>query len=155
MRAVWPMDQKVTFQMLKAEIQLANTLSAVPGLLDQLDRTLAAMDVPDADAFQVKLALEELVTNAINYGFDAGQTSQLEVALQRQNEDLICELRDHGRIFNPLDVVEPDVTLDVDHRKVGGLGVFFVRQVMDDVSYERAGNMNVMRLRKTLGREGD
>ncbi len=149
------MDQKVTFQMLKAEIQLANTLSAVPGLLDQLDQALLAMDVPDADAFQVKLALEELVTNAINYGFDEGQTSELEVALQRQNGDLICELRDHGRIFNPLDVAEPDVTLDVDHRKVGGLGVFFVRQVMDDVSYERAGNMNVMRLRKTLSREGE
>ncbi len=141
--------------MLKAEIQLANTLSAVPDLLDQLDQTLLAMEVPDADAFQVKLALEELVTNAINYGFDEGQTSELELALQRQNGDLICELRDHGRVFNPLEVAEPDVTLDVNHRKVGGLGVFLVRQVMDDVSYERAGNMNVMRLRKTLGRDSE
>lgn len=142
------------FQMLKAEFQLANSLSAVPVLLDQLDEALLAMDVPDADAFQIKLALEELATNAINYGFDEGQTSELEITLQRQDEELYCELRDHGRVFNPLEVVEPDVTLDVDHRKVGGLGVFLVRRVMDDVSYERAGNMNVMRLRKTLGREG-
>ena len=141
--------------MLNAEFQLANTLAAVPDLLDYLDQTLVAMDVSDSDAFQVKLALEELVTNAINYGFDTGQTSELEVKLRREKGELICELIDHGRMFNPLDVVEPDLMQDVDHREVGGLGVFFVRQVMDDVSYERVGTMNVMHLRKTLGKEGE
>jgi serine/threonine-protein kinase RsbW len=72
------------------------------------------------------------------------------VSLTLSNRDVTLTLEDDGAPFDPLSLAAPDVTASLEGRRVGGLGVFLVRQVMDTVSYQRRGTMNQLRMTKSL-----
>ena len=58
---------------------------------------------------------------------------------------------DSGRTWNPLEHLDPDITLSADEREIGGLGILMVKRLMDDVSYATVGGRNVLRFRKAFG----
>ena len=98
------------------------------------------------------LCCEELLTNTITYGFaealpPGSRHAQLTVAAQPGN--VTIELSDNAAPFNPLLNPDPDLTLDLEHRPIGGLGVYFVKRIMDELHYESVvpgpGNKLVMR----------
>src|SRR5690625_3826393 len=102
---------------------------------------------------QLNLALDELVTNAIQYGFENGKKGLIEIELERDEKQVTAILSDNGRSFDPFQTAEPDISLPVEERQVGGLGVFLVRQLMDEYSYRREKNRNRIRLSKHLEAE--
>lgn len=108
------------------------------------------LDIPVL--MNLNLCLEEALTNVIFYAFDEEGKYPVIITFERSNEDGISILlEDNGKPFNPLEEVkEPDVNADVDERKIGGLGVFFIRQFMDEVEYNRNGNTNQLRMLKRL-----
>lgn len=107
-----------------------------------------ANGVPSAEHRRVQVALDELLTNTITYGKARDITIEAELA-----DSLLVRLSDDGTAFDPLIQISPDTTLSVDLRRIGGLGIHIVRQMMDDVSYDRLGNRNVVTLtRKVHGR---
>jgi serine/threonine-protein kinase RsbW len=99
--------------------------------------------------FRVDLAAEEVLTNIIKYAYpqDAGL---VEVACGVREGSFVMEFRDQGRPFDPLAAGEPVLSENLHERPVGGLGIHLVRQVMDQVSYERQGQTNLLRLAKVL-----
>ena len=101
---------------------------------------------------QVNLALDELVTNVMLYGYDDGVCGTIEVELGREGESVIAVLSDDGRPFDPFQVKIPDVTLPLEDRTIGGLGVYFVRKLMDEYGYvyEEKRKRNVVRLVKRV-----
>ncbi len=107
----------------------------------------AGLDLAVVDA--VNIALDELVTNVICHG-DASATGGIQVVLAVAGHRLTVEVTDDGRPFDPLSRPAPDTTLDIDSRPVGGLGIHFVRTLMDEISYRREGGCNRVRLAKTL-----
>jgi serine/threonine-protein kinase RsbW len=100
---------------------------------------------------KLNLVLEEWLTNVISYGFDAGGDHRivLDLALDESGE-LSARVEDDGRPFDPLSLPTPDVTVGLDERKVGGLGVLLIRRLMDDVTYSRSGDRNVLVMRKRV-----
>lgn len=104
---------------------------------------------------EIELAAEEALVNIFNYAYQ-GNEGDVEVICKLDPQDrLIIEILDSGVPFDMLSLGEPDTTADISERKVGGLGVFLIRKLMDDVQYQHEGTKNVLSLivNKSKGRE--
>ena len=74
----------------------------------------------------------------------------VQVEIKNFPERLELTFIDKGIPYNPLENKDPDVTLDIEKRKIGGLGIFLVKEMMDEVSYEYADGKNILKLKKNL-----
>ena len=88
--------------------------------------------------------------NGVMHGTAGGKPGQGDVSLELTPAGLTLTLEDDGPGFDPLSLPPPDVTASVADRRVGGLGVFLVRKLMDTVSYARVAGRNQLRLSKRL-----
>ena len=106
--------------------------------------------VPDAVRRSVNVALDELLANEISYGMAGRDSGLLTVEVELDQERVTVTITDDGPQFDPFQQASPDTTLSVEDRPIGGLGIFLVRELMDEVSYERRDDHNVVRLVKRL-----
>jgi serine/threonine-protein kinase RsbW len=107
-------------------------------------------DVPSRTLYAVNLALDELVTNVILYGFKDASGQAVTVQVSTAAGELIAAVVDDGGEFNPLEVLPPDVAAPLEERELGGLGIHLVRSLMDQVTYERSDGKNVLTVRKRI-----
>ena len=106
-------------------------------------------DWPPDFGYQVNLVLEELVVNVINYGHRGDPNHEIEITLDWEADKLTMEMVDDAPAFNPLeDNPEPDLTSKLEDRPVGGLGIFLVHHLMDEIRYRREGGRNHLTLIK-------
>lgn len=99
----------------------------------------------------IRLAVDEACTNVIEhvYGFDEDKT--YSISCQREKDRLIITIRDKGKGFNLADIPEPNVNADLDERKPGGLGLYFMKKFMDEVKFKfKPGVGNETRMVKYL-----
>jgi anti-sigma regulatory factor (Ser/Thr protein kinase) len=103
-------------------------------------------------SFRLALALEEAVANVIHHGF-AGRKSphRIEVRLDIGAENLVATVIDNGIPFDPSSTPDPIVSLPVEEREPGGLGILLIRRMVDRVEYRRVGGKNRLRLEKSRG----
>ena len=97
-----------------------------------------------------ELALEEIFMNIVMHGSQPGLAPRVEVSLKRAAESVTMTVEDDGPQFDPLSLPPPDVTASLADRRVGGLGVFLVRKIMDTVSYARVAGRNQLSMSKRL-----
>lgn len=106
----------------------------------QIDRKIIA---------QISVAIDELYSNIAQYAY-GDQIGKVTVLVEVSNGSIAITFADSGKQFNPLDVDNPDITLDADERGIGGLGIFIVRQTMDDITYAYENGMNVLKITKSF-----
>ena len=95
---------------------------------------------------EIELVVEEVVTNICRHGYD-DQPGQMELRCRPvDTQRLVLEFIDGGRPFDILAAPAPDLTVDLDQREPGGLGVPLIRAMVDEASYKREGNRNILRL---------
>ncbi len=99
---------------------------------------------------QLRLALEEIVVNVINYAYAEGEKGEIEVYAGVSEGLITWRVTDSGAAFAPTDVPEADITLGVEDRAIGGLGIHLVRQLTDTLNYERIDGHNVTTIEKKL-----
>ena len=127
---------------------IANRLSEVERLATAIDTFGAAHGLRDDVVFAFNLALDEVLTNTISYGYDGLAEHDICVRLRVRAGVVQAEVEDDGRPFNPLDGPPPDLESPFEERPVGGLGLHIVRSLMDEVDYRRDGARNILTLRK-------
>jgi serine/threonine-protein kinase RsbW len=110
----------------------------------------SAADLPPAETASFELALEEIFMNVVMHGSPAGPTPCVEVSLALCDGCLTLMIEDDGPAFDPLSLAAPDVEASLEERRVGGLGVYLVRQMMDAVRYERLGAHNQLSMTKRV-----
>jgi serine/threonine-protein kinase RsbW len=98
----------------------------------------------------ITLSCEELLTNTITYGYPEGGDHHITIVVSVEPGQVEVRLEDDAIPFNPLEREEPDITLSVEERPVGGLGIFFVKRIMNEVIYDRTETGNRIILRKIL-----
>ena len=98
----------------------------------------------------VLLAIEELVTNCINYGYDDANEHTITVVLSIDDQNLTVHVIDDGHPFDPLSQPAPDVSLQAEDRLVGGLGLHLLRQLADHMAYECRDGSNRLTLTKRM-----
>ncbi len=131
-------------------LRLDNRLDAIAPATEEIERFCQDHGVPAAAIGHLNLALDEALTNTISYAWPTGGDHQMTVTLQIGADEIEAEISDDGIAFNPLEVPPPDLDADLDDRPVGGLGVHFVKTLMDSAAYRREDGRNVLVLRKSL-----
>ncbi len=111
-----------------------------------LDEQGVPADVGDT----TQLALEEIVTNVIKYAYDDDAPHRVEVSMAREDGVIVLCVEDDGRPFDPLQTPPPALDEPVEERSIGGLGIHLVRQLVDQLSYERVGDRNRVEMRIAL-----
>jgi serine/threonine-protein kinase RsbW len=127
-------------------------LAKVQGLLDGL---ASAHRLPSAVVADMQVALDEVLSNILKSGFVDGLPHRIEVTLSVDRQVLTAKIEDDCAPFDPLGVAEPDLRPSLKDRRVGGLGIHFVRNLMSEVSYARVGARNRLVLRRTLTDTGE
>ncbi len=135
------------------EIKVEGGLENLPTIGDFITRVMTQMGAEEGDIFKVQLAVDEACTNIIQHAY-SGKGGIIAISCELQDSDFVITLRDGGRPFDPNSVPPPDLQADLDERKVGGLGIYWMRKLMDDVSYNsdpEKGNELTMRKRLNRG----
>jgi len=131
-------------------IELKNNLSELNLLNDAISNFNEKNSIPVAIAFKVNLAIEEIVTNIIKYGYDDPKNDTIIIDIQKINNVINITIKDYAKEFNPMDRDDPDTSIPLEKRKVGGLGIFFAKELMDSMEYLREMDSNVLKMRKIL-----
>jgi len=105
--------------------------------------------IPESEAFKVRLCCEEAVENIVDYAYECG-AGWLEAGIRVEGKDIVITLRDCGVPFDPLAKPDPDITLSAEERPIGGLGIFLCKQMMDSVSYSFENGCNILTMKKTI-----
>lgn len=116
---------------------LENRLDEISKLAEAFEKWATDARVPQATIGAVNLMLDELISNVVMYAYPASQRGEILVDAWISPGQLEVRLTDHAFGFNPLQTREPDVGAGIDDRRIGGLGIHFVRQLADVVTYER------------------
>lgn len=131
-------------------LQVLNTHDSLQLATGQLAAWLDRIQLPAEAAYLATLALEELITNAIKYGYDDANEHRIQVDMKIEGSVLVMAFTDDGHPFNPLDLPPPDLSLPIEDRPIGGLGLHLLRTMTDKMEYIREGGMNRLTLRKTI-----
>lgn len=135
---------------MEKSIQIKNDLSQLPLLHAFLDEANETYHLHECIYLGLKLALEEAVVNIISYAYPGQEDQAIRIGMEYQPGRLTFVVTDFGIPFDPTSRQEPDISLSLDERPVGGLGTYLVKQLMTDVSYRRVGKKNILTLIKDL-----
>lgn len=96
--------------------------------------------------FSLNVCLEEMLSNIIKYGYDDKNPHDIEVRLETANESITLTIIDDGHAFNPLEADAPDMQSDLQHRQLGGIGIFLACKMADKITYERKNHKNFLKI---------
>jgi len=134
------------------------TIGADPGEVAGVNAAFAEFAethaLPAAIRRTMLVALDELLSNTIAYGFAGRGSGEVTVEVELRPDRLTVTLTDDGRPFDPFGMASPDTSRSTQERRIGGLGIHLVKEMMDEVSYQRRADRNVVVLAKRLREEG-
>jgi anti-sigma regulatory factor (Ser/Thr protein kinase) len=131
-------------------ITLRNDLSEIERLANTVIQFGRKINLSDETIFDITLSLEEIINNIISYAYEDKREHQINVHVALKGPVLAFEVEDDGVPFNPLEVSQIDINKPVKDRQPGGLGLFFVRNLMDELAYRREKNMNIFTMKKKI-----
>ena len=124
----------------------------LPEVLDFINGRLARAGCPSRIMTQIDVAAEEVFVNISSYAYHP-ETGNAQIQVETRANPLTAVLRfsDRGKPYNPLEKPDPNVKLPLRERKRGGLGIYMVKQSMDEVAYEYRDGRNVLTIMKRIG----
>ena len=131
---------------LRSSLEMQNNIQQIPRLAEWID----TLELPEALNMSVNLAMEEAVSNVMMYAYPENESGQILVEAEKNSEQVVFTITDSGKPFDPTAHAELDTTLSVEERPIGGLGIHLVRQIMDEIHYQRKDNKNILILQKRL-----
>jgi len=137
----------------RVEIVIRNDMAELANLRDGLERIGAELGVPGKPLMQLQVALDEIASNVIKYGWPKGGNHKLWVRITGQQGRIEVEIVDDGREFDPR-LAPPPEPQPAGRRRPGGLGIQMVKQLVDRVEYERVGGHNRTVVTKRYARRG-
>ena len=124
-------------------LTLKNDLSELARIAEAIESHGASRGWPAKWILDLNLSLDELITNTVSYGYRDTGEHEIRVALTEGDGSLKLVLEDDGIAYDPfVEAPAPDIEAGVQERPIGGLGVYFVKTLMDEVAYERVGDRN-------------
>ena len=135
---------------MEKSIILTNDISEISKLNEFVEEVGTEFSLTPDVIFNVNLVLEEAVVNVINYAYPEEKHESIYLTAKLHEGSIVFVLTDSGLEFDPTEVPEADITLSAEDRPIGGLGIFLIRQIMNEVSYERIDGKNVLTLSKKL-----
>ena len=127
-----------------------NDIQQIPQLADFVETIAEEKHLDHSLTLSLNLALEEAVTNVIMYAYPEGTDGLVDIEAIIREHSLSFVISDSGQPFDPTAQPDADVSQSIENRQVGGLGIYLVRSIMDNVSYERNGGKNILSMTKNI-----
>jgi len=115
--------------------------------LEFIDNLLKETGINESFRRNIAVAAEEIFVNTASYAHPDGE-GDITIFVNIEADNVILEFRDTGKQYNPLEKEDPDISLPVDKREIGGLGIYMVKNIMDSVSYRYENGSNILILEK-------
>ena len=135
---------------MEKTIILANDIAEISRLAQFVDEVGEEFSLAPDITSNLNLVLEEAVVNVINYAYPKEEHQHIYLSAKLHEDSIVLVLTDTGKEFDPTMAPEADITLSAEERPIGGLGIFLIRQIMNEVKYERIEGKNVLTLEKKL-----
>ena len=114
-------------------------------ILDNVVGTARNENFDQEKLLNIRLAIEEILVNICEYAYPDAPGA-MDITCIKDVNHFVIEIKDSGIPFNPLDIEKPDLLVPLEDRKIGGMGILLVRNIADDIKYERIKNQNVLTL---------
>lgn len=135
---------------MEKEIKISNNLDEISILATFIEELGEELSLSAETTMNINLALEEAVANIIMYAYPSQEQHNILLRVTSTKKQLIFLLTDKGASFDPTQVEEVDITLPIEERPVGGLGIFLIRSIMNEISYQRIDNENQLIMKKDI-----
>jgi serine/threonine-protein kinase RsbW len=132
--------------------ELKNDLAELDRLCQNCESIGESIGMSKKMIFEMNLALDELFTNIISYGYKDDKEHIIKVNINAENNELLMRIEDDGIPFDPVMAEEPDLECRIEECKIGGLGIHLIKKLMDEVRYERVNDVNILYLKKKIPR---
>ena len=136
--------------MTERHLLLQNDVRQIPQLADFVETIAQESNLDQALAMTLNLALEEAVTNVIMYAYPKGSQGLVDLEAIVRKDSLVFILSDSGKPFDPTAAPKADISLDVEERPIGGLGIYMVMNIMDSVAYRRENDRTILTMTKKI-----
>ena len=133
------------------ELKLPATVDNISAVTNFVEHELTERNCPKSAKAQINIAIDEIFGNIAQYAYNP-ENGDATVRAEVTDDpiEVILTFMDKGKPYNPLEKADPDVTLSVKERKVGGLGIFIVKKSMDEIDYHYEDGKNVLKIRKNI-----
>jgi serine/threonine-protein kinase RsbW len=130
--------------------KLKNALTELDSLFEHIERFGQLVGLSKKQIFQINLALDELFTNIVSYGFPDSKTHWIAFKLRLEKSEVVIRIEDNGIPFDPVAIPTSGSAPPLENCKIGGLGLHIVKKMMDEIAYERKGDKNIITIRKLV-----
>lgn len=130
------------------------SLDYMDGLIEEVDGYLKAGHCPPEIMTKLEISLEEIFTNIASYAYEK-KTGELFLSccLEQGTGEFMMQFKDWGLPFNPLAKPDPDLSVSLEERPIGGLGIYMVKKFADEVEYEYRDGCNIFTIKKKIHHE--
>lgn len=135
---------------MEKEIKISNNLNEIAVLAAFIEEIAEELSLSMETTMNINLALEEAVANIIMYAYPSDEEHTILLKVNSTNKQLIFLLTDKGASFDPTQVEDANITLSLEERPIGGLGIFLIRSIMNEISYQRLDGENRLIMKKDI-----
>ncbi len=133
------------------ELTIAATVENIETVTDFVNEQLEALDCPMRAQMQIDIAIDELFGNIAHYAYSPGiGQATVQVDVVEEPLSVVITFIDNGVPYDPLAKADPDTTLSVEERDIGGLGIYMVKKSMDEIAYEYKDGQNILKIKKNI-----
>ncbi len=133
---------------ISKQLVLKNAISEIRVLSNTVKEFCKENSLSGEITHDIHLALEEIFSNIVFYGFCDQDKHQIAISLSLGNNTLVLEIKDDGMPFNPLESKTPDLEIPIEERVTGGMGIHIASGLMDEIEYFRKQNKNILVMKK-------
>ena len=131
------------------KITVDATVENLQTIIDFATEQLEMRECPMKTSMQLELVIEEIFVNIASYAYHP-EIGLATFCIEFEENPAAVKMTflDKGKPYNPLEKDDPDTTLELEERDIGGLGIFLVKNNVDEISYEYADGKNILRMKK-------
>ena len=121
----------------------------IDSMIDPVLDALSSVEADKKASYQLHLALEEILVNVVSYAYE-GKEGDVSISydIDKSHKKVKVIIKDSGKEFDPTEAEDPNLEGTAKERKIGGLGIYIVKNIVDDIKYSRICNQNVLEIVK-------
>lgn len=135
---------------MKQHIVIKNEISEISVIANFIEQIGEQLELKPSLVMNLNIVLEEAVSNIILYAYPEKMGELITIMVEKTDSMLVFTITDKGVEFDPTVVPEADITLSAQERPIGGLGIYLIKKIMNEVEYQRIDGSNVFTLKKIL-----
>ena len=142
--------QHITDKIMKRELTIKNQEQELARVSEFMESVCEELELDMHQSMKLQLVIEEMMANVIFYAYPEGTSADITLTAESDGKELTFVLSDSGKPFDPTAKEDADTEINPMDREQGGMGILIVKNIMNEVSYQRLGEENRLTMKKTL-----